>query len=389
MDLGGLTADPAALLFQVAAALLFGLVFLFLWQQSKVVYFGLWSAAWGVQAAAPPFAYGYMASHSLPWLAAYAFLEFAFALLLFAAGRAGFSGSIRDWRAPLKILFGFPVLLAIVYAWGWHPRQESVQALHAAVLCSVYAYNFASIRTIGVGGRVFRFSLLFLAGVFLYHAAVIGYVLLAHPAAGAWLPVLQHNRFYDFGLHAVLAFAALAMWIESQQFQLGELSAELESARSERNENLDKDYLTGLLNRAALDRRMGATPNFDGIVAVCDIDNFKDINDRYGHLTGDEILRSIGHLVQSSIRQDDLAFRWGGDEFVILFHSRERAFIDQRMQELSGRLHAFRVRGYGALPISFSWGAAEAGGRSLREAIEEADQAMYRQKRNRGKSVPR
>ena len=55
------------------------------------------------------------------------------------------------------------------------------------------------------------------------------------------------------------------------------------------------------------------------------MDNFKDVNDRYGHLVGDEILRNIGHLLQASIRHEDEAFRWGGDEFVLLFHNQQLA----------------------------------------------------------------
>ena len=54
------------------------------------------------------------------------------------------------------------------------------------------------------------------------------------------------------------------------------------------------------------------------------MDNFKDVNDRYGHLVGDEILRNIGHLLRASIRGEDEAFRWGGDEFVILFHNQNQ-----------------------------------------------------------------
>ena len=77
---------------------------------------------------------------------------------------------------------------------------------------------------------------------------------------------------------------------------------------------LDIDRLTGLLNQAALARRMESGEPFTGVVAVCDMDNFKSINDQYGHLVGDEILRNIGHLLRSSVRQQDEAFRWGGDE---------------------------------------------------------------------------
>jgi two-component system cell cycle response regulator len=113
------------------------------------------------------------------------------------------------------------------------------------------------------------------------------------------------------------------------------------------------------------------------------MDNFKDVNDSYGHLVGDEILRNIGRLLQSSIRHEDEAFRWGGDEFVILFHNQEGDIARKRMADLEARLHAFRVRGFGALPISFSWGIADARGRALREALDEADRQMYVFKRSR------
>ena len=89
--------------------------------------------------------------------------------------------------------------------------------------------------------------------------------------------------------------------------------------------------LTGLLNQAALARRVEEPAEFDGVVAVCDMDNFKDVNDRYGHLVGDEILRNIGHLLQSSIRHEDEAFRWGGDEFVILFRNQRPEVARKRM----------------------------------------------------------
>jgi diguanylate cyclase (GGDEF)-like protein len=143
------------------------------------------------------------------------------------------------------------------------------------------------------------------------------------------------------------------------------------------------DDLTGLLNHAALDRRILETPDFDGVMVVCDIDNFKEVNDRYGHLAGDEILRSIGHLFHASIRTEDEAFRWGGDEFAILFHNQGAELIDQRMQELWNRLQTFRVRGYGVLPISFSWGMAQLNGRPLREVLDEADRKMYGRKGSR------
>ena len=132
-----------------------------------------------------------------------------------------------------------------------------------------------------------------------------------------------------------------------------------------KNQHLDR--LTGLLNQSALERRMESAEPFTGAVAVCDMDNFKSINDQYGHLVGDEILRNIGHLLRSSIRQEDEAFRWGGDEFVILFKNQNLSVVEKRMLDIRQRLKDFRVRGYGALPISFSWGHAEATRTSTRD----------------------
>ena len=115
------------------------------------------------------------------------------------------------------------------------------------------------------------------------------------------------------------------------------------------------------------------------------MDNFKEINDRYGHLVGDEILRNIGHLLQASIRHADEAFRWGGDEFVILFHNQQEEVARRRMADIETRLRDFRVRGFGVLPITFSWGTAEVSGRSLRDALDEADRNMYTLKRQAGR----
>jgi diguanylate cyclase (GGDEF)-like protein len=133
---------------------------------------------------------------------------------------------------------------------------------------------------------------------------------------------------------------------------------------------------------------VGLPDEFPGVVAVCDMDNFKEVNDRHGHLVGDEILRNIGSLLQSSIRHEDEAFRWGGDEFVILFRNQRANVAERRMGEIEARLRGFRVRGYGVLPISFSWGTAEAHARPLREALDEADRNMYAFKRQRAAGLP-
>jgi len=383
MDPSSPVVDLTSFVIQEIGALLFGMVFLFLYRQSQVVYFGLWSIAWLLRFLAAIFGFELLRNSDSRWLAPYAIFEFAFAIVLVAAARAGFASGVKDWRTVLRLISILPIFVALVYALGFYSRLEAYHASHALVLCFVYFYNFLMLRkNAGFGARVFRFSLFLLAAAFLEHAIILLYLYNAG-AAPAWARYLHHETYYDLILHCVLAFAAMAMWSESQIDRIRDLSGELDHIRREVQNSLDLDRLTGLLNQAALAARVERADPFAGVVTVCDMDNFKDINDRYGHLVGDEILRNIGNLLRSSIRHEDEAFRWGGDEFVVLFHNQKASVAAKRMTEIEARLHDFRVRGYGVLPISFSWGTAEAQGRSLREALDEADRSMYALKRSR------
>ena len=383
MDPSSPVVDLTSFVIQEIGALLFGMVFYFLYRQSQVVYFGLWSIAWVLRLLAAVFGFELLRMNHSGWLAPYAIFEFAFAIVLVAAARAGFASGVKDWRTVLRLIAILPIFVALVFALGFHSRLEAYHASHALVLCFVYFYNFLMLRkNSGFGARVFRFSLFLLSAAFLEHAIILTYLYHAN-AATAWARYLQHETYYDFTLHCVLAFAAMAMWSESQIDRIRDLAGELDHLRREVQHSLDLDRLTGLFNQAALAARVEAPGGFEGVVTVCDMDNFKDINDRYGHLVGDEILRNIGNLLRSSIRHEDQAFRWGGDEFVILFHNQHANVAAKRMTEIEARLHDFRVRGFGVLPISFSWGTAEVQGRTLREALDEADRSMYVLKRSR------
>ncbi|HWB87013.1 MAG TPA: diguanylate cyclase [Bryobacteraceae bacterium] len=383
MDPSGPIADFTAFLIQEIGALLFGLVFFFLYRQSRVVYFGLWAIAWVLRFLAAIFGYELLSSPHPGWLAPYAVFEFGFVIVLIAAARAGFASGVKDWRTVLRLISILPIFVALVYALGWYSRMEAYHASEALVLCFVYFYNFIALRRHqGIGARIFRFSLLVLAAAFLEHAIIFIY-LYNRGGAPDWARYLHHETYYDFVLHCVLAFSAMAMWSESQIDRIRELAGELDRVRRESSRNMELDRLTGLLNQSALARRVENAEMFEGMVVVCDMDNFKEINDRYGHLVGDEILRNIGHLLNSSIRIEDEAFRWGGDEFVILFHNQRGEVARKRMEEIENRLRDFRVRGFGVLPISFSWGTTDGAGRPLREALDEADRNMYTIKRTR------
>jgi diguanylate cyclase (GGDEF)-like protein len=180
-----------------------------------------------------------------------------------------------------------------------------------------------------------------------------------------------------------MALVVIAVRIENQREQLRSLNEELARLRKDAAGRLDIDPLTGLRNRSAMAQWMETQTGFEGLVVVCDMDDFKQINDSYGHLVGDEILHGVGKLIRSSVRDEDLAFRWGGDEFVIFFHTTDSDLVDGRMRRIEEHLEQFRIRQHGKLPVHYSWGVSATAGRPLRECLEEADRLMYEYKRAR------
>jgi diguanylate cyclase (GGDEF)-like protein len=180
-----------------------------------------------------------------------------------------------------------------------------------------------------------------------------------------------------------MALVIIAVRLHTQKEHLRALNEELLRLRNEALGQQEIDPLTGLRSRSALARWLEQEGSFQGLVVVCDIDDFKQLNDRYGHLVGDEILHGVGKLVASSIRTSDLAFRWGGDEFVIFFQSEDADLVSSRLQHIEERLQHFQIRQHGSIPVQFSWGLAGTAHRTLRESLDEADRLMYESKRTR------
>jgi len=153
------------------------------------------------------------------------------------------------------------------------------------------------------------------------------------------------------------------------------------------------DPLTGALNRRTLERQ---APRADALLAetgrwcsliILDADHFKQVNDRFGHLAGDQVLRGIGELLAAEAREGDLYCRFGGEEFVLLLPATRAdgaAGLAQRLLQLLPR------REFSLLPgraVTLSAGVAElyvdgqsSGKQRLRALLGAADQALYRAK---------
>lgn len=146
---------------------------------------------------------------------------------------------------------------------------------------------------------------------------------------------------------------------------------------------INVDPLTGLHNRVVLTELLESGGKVTGVAAVLDVDEFKEINDSFGHLAGDEVLQGVGGLIRSSIREQDFACRWGGDEFVIFFKNECPEAAQKRMARIEHRLADFHLRQSGKHKISVSWGMAEVRDGSLKNALGTADNKMYQMKRRR------
>lgn len=159
-------------------------------------------------------------------------------------------------------------------------------------------------------------------------------------------------------------------------------------------EQATTDELTGLPNRRGFYedflREMDRTDrghSKGGLLIMVDLDNFKMINDTYGHAAGDASLRLVARMLESNSRVMDTCARLGGDEFVLLLANTERDKALVRAQNLIKQLNSLSLVWYGAeLPIRASLGLKDyTVGDKPEDILGEADLHLYAQKRrNKG-----
>lgn len=160
----------------------------------------------------------------------------------------------------------------------------------------------------------------------------------------------------------------------------------------------ERDPLTQLLSRTGMEAHLptlleNCTSQERPVSAVLvDLDHFKKINDTLGHITGDEVLRVVGELLRSAVRREDLAVRYGGEEFLLVLAGARRMHARLLAERIRERLERTRYPSHPELVVTCSLGVAE---RATAEPVEtwihRADQALYRAKeggRNRSEAAP-
>jgi diguanylate cyclase (GGDEF)-like protein len=148
------------------------------------------------------------------------------------------------------------------------------------------------------------------------------------------------------------------------------------------------DGLTGLANRrAASDALLAEVARAERLetplsVVLADLDEFKEVNDVHGHAVGDEVLRVVAEVLRETLRESDVAGRWGGEEFLLLLPGADEQGAAQLAERVRVALAARSIPSVRGLRVTASFGVAEyAGETNPEQLLEAADGALYRAKR--------
>jgi diguanylate cyclase (GGDEF)-like protein len=245
------------------------------------------------------------------------------------------------------------------------------------------------------GAVLVLFMVIFVFGIFrLRLGQFIGITMFALAAYASVIALLAYQQPQSINLRVeVLQWVLLAMvlpwfavigaYISNIRSALRQKNKDLEKALSTIEQLLSHDELTGAYSRRsfldALRRELARAEreNQTFCVALFDLDMFKSINDKHGHLAGDEVLRNFAECVQRDVRQVDYFARYGGEEFALLLTDAEMPMASDILERIRASVehHAFP---HVNRSVTASIGVAQyQPGETLNQLISRADQALY------------
>lgn len=269
------------------------------------------------------------------------------------------------------------------------PDFNNLFMVQASIMAALFAASFISLRPAlrqrdkSPGLRIMSAALFLLTIDFMHYVPVFaarnGLWGMTVPAA-----YLQYTSIFDLLLEILLGFGTIMVLLEGVRGEVEATNRQLTSARDKLELMARMDPLTEALNRHAFHSLLSrdeasSESKVDGCVAVIDIDNLKPINDTLGHGVGDKAIRAVARAVRSLIRADDMLFRWGGDEFLVLMFKLHEEEASRRMRSLNDILEENGEQ-WTSAPVRITVSSGVCGFESLQElghAIERADQAMY------------
>ena len=312
-------------------------------------------------------------------------------LLYVAYLLAGTLNFVRGTRST--VFMRWAVLAALVYALSSTllagPNLNAVMAFQTPLLvapflgCALLLLRLSRSRAT-LGSRTTGVVFVGVATLWILYAigfAVEGFQPWERPY-GLLHFVLRYNSFFDLILQMLLGYGMVVLLLEDVSRESEDARYQLALAHDRLKQLSLYDPLTGALNRRAYDEGAGLEPlgGRFGTALMLDMDNLKIVNDTGGHAAGDELLRRLVATLRHCVRPLDRIYRWGGDEFLLLFSSALPEEVVPRVRD------AIRT----VPELEASVGAAPFSGREdLPAAIAQADRAMYEEKaRNRGRRAP-
>ena len=206
---------------------------------------------------------------------------------------------------------------------------------------------------------------------------------------------LLHSPVFQSVAGLMLLIVLLGIYVTYEKILINRLRIELAEGQSHSAIWRDLalvDSLTGLFNRRFAERQMKAEvaraqrKRYQLTVVLFDLNDFKQINDRFGHLAGDIALKAFADRITAASRQGDVAIRLGGDEFMLLLPECDSAQVSvllDRMKNIEADINGQRI------PITFAVGWAQCErGQQPKDLLEEADKALYLHKQTSRQSDP-
>ena len=324
--------------------------------------------------------------------------EYIFGLMFLAGCRSQVKGAVLSKKHAYLIVPAVVVALVL-------PRASrdfnDLFMIHAAIVAAMFIASYFTLRSARrseeprPGISVMSTALLLLSIGFLHYVPVFA---ARKGFSGFNIPVtyLQYTSVFDLLFEILLGFGTVMVLMESVRSEVESANRELLRARDKLELLVQMDPLTEALNRHAFHSLLrrpesGLDTNTAGSVAIIDIDNLKPINDTMGHTVGDKAIRAVATAMRSLVRADDMLFRWGGDEFLLLMFKLPQPEASRRLDKLNKILAENSERWMGG-PITVTISFGVAGFTSLTDlgqAIEQADKAMYAQRSSvRNRVVP-
>lgn len=378
---------------QCVGVLLITLLSFFMRSSIRSTALTYWTASWACLSVAlmTLFIGNMVARNPNAFYSVYFFGEYLFGLLFIAGCRSQRTGASLNWKHKYFLIPAFVVAAVLPHA---STDFNDLFMIHATLLAGLFLIAFFTLRSgppleePSPGLRVMAAALLLLTVGFLHYLPVFG------ARNGLWgftLPLvyLQYSSVFDMLFEILLGFGTVMVLMEDVRREVEMANKKLLDAHDKLELLVQMDPLTEALNRHAFHSLL-RNPESDqeagtsGSVAVLDIDNLKPINDTYGHTVGDKAIRAVARAMRSLVRADDMLFRWGGDEFLVLMFKLPQAEASVRIEKLNDIL-AENVERWVGMPVTVRISFGVAGFTSLTDlgsAIEQADKAMYAQ-RNR------